>query len=941
MKKIILCTIALLGLFYAYSQDGALDPSFAGKGWTTTDFTRSNFYSEYGRQVLLQTNGTFIVVFEINSNTILARYLTKNNTLDASYGTDGYSVPVNLQNGRAALQSDGKVVVTGLYTNANNAVDFGLARFNADGSPDNSFGVNGFLTTDFFGNYDWPFAIAIQTNGTIIVAGQAFNPNSASYDFGLAAYTTNGSLDASFGTGGLQTTDFFGDQDEGAAIAIQSDGKIVVAGMVYNSGGTYYDFGLARYNTDGSPDADFGIDGKQTTDFFNFADYAFAIAIQSDAKIVVAGQAGDYLTNNDDFALARYNTDGTLDVSFDGDGKQTTGFFSGGYDRAFALAIQTDGKIIAGGQVGNNATYDIDFGLARYTTDGALDAGFGTGGKQTTDFFGGQDVASTIAIQSDGKIIALGEAYNNTTRNSDFALARYNTSGSLDNRFDRDGKLTDYYAAGVGEFAAIAVQNDGKIIAAGYAYNSSNNIDFVLARFNADGMLDKTFNRTGRQTIDFSGNDDYVQAIAIQSDGKIVVAGSSRKPDPSDPESYLADFALARINSNGSLDNKFNRSGKQTTDFFGSIDEAHSIAIQSDGKIVVAGGTENTNETHFDFALARYNTNGSLDGTFGTAGKQTTDFTGNDDNAYAMAIQNDGKIIAAGITFDNTTSNDFALARYNTNGSLDGDFDSDGRQVIDFFGTEDYSRAIAIQNDKIVMAGTFYNVNNNTTDFALARLNKIDGSLDASFGDNGKQTTDFFEGYDYAYAMALQSDNKIVIVGGVNNPANGAFDFGLSRYTADGVLDVSFDGDGKQITDFSLGYDYAYATAIRGNELYVAGSTRWPVERSVLAAYSLGTTAPVSPAITSVTAKEQEVTPVLTVKAMPNPFTSSFTLLLQSANKTQATISITNAAGQVIEKKTNIAANSILQLGANYKPGIYYIEIVQGTEKAVVKMLKQ
>src|SRR6476619_4173936 len=138
MKKIYLCTIALLTLFFAYSQDGALDPAFAGKGWTTTEFTRGNFYYESGRQVFLQTNGTFIVVFNINGYTVLARYLTKNNTLDISYGTEGYSEPVHLEYAAAAQQTDGKIVVTGLY-NVTGNLDFGLARFNTDGSLDNSF----------------------------------------------------------------------------------------------------------------------------------------------------------------------------------------------------------------------------------------------------------------------------------------------------------------------------------------------------------------------------------------------------------------------------------------------------------------------------------------------------------------------------------------------------------------------------------------------------------------------------------------------------------------------------------------------------------------------------------------------------------------------------------------------------------------------------------
>jgi hypothetical protein len=140
---------------------------------------------------------------------------------------------------------------------------------------------------------------------------------------------------------------------------------------------------------------------------------------------------------------------------------------------------------------------------------------------------------------------------------------------------------------------------------------------------------------------------------------------------------------------------------------------------------------------------------------------------------------------------------------------------------------------------------------------------------------------------------------------------------------------------------FSGSYDDAYAVAIRGNDIYVAGSTRGPVDKAVVAAYSTSTIAGLSPAITSLQAKEKGLTPVLTVKAMPNPFTTNFTLLLQSVNKSPATISITNAGGQLMERKTNVAANSLLQFGANYKPGIYYVEVVQGNEKAMVKLIKQ
>jgi uncharacterized delta-60 repeat protein len=922
MKKILLCFMASLALLHAYSQAGSLDHCFAGKGWTASIFSKGNLYDEIGGQVLVQKDSNYIVVFEVNGYTVLTRYF-KNGAMDTRFGTGGYSDPVPIIQPKAVLQRDGKIVVAGQAGG-----DFALARYNCNGSLDSSFDGDGKQTTDFFGDYDIASSLAIQPNGKIVVAGTTFNPNDRySGDFAIARYNSNGTLDSSFDGDGKQTIDF-GYSDYATSVATQTDGKIVVAGHASNP---YTDdlsyFAIVRYNSNGSLDNSFDGEGIQTTYFFSGS----SLAIQPDGKIVAAGQAFNPNTNNRDFALARYNSNGTLDSSFDGDGIQTTDFF-GGDDFASSLAIQPDGKIVVAG-VANNTNHS-NFALARYNSNGSLDNSFSGDGKHITDFKGGNDIASSLAIQPDGKIVVAGQAFNPDANNSDFALARYNSNGSLDNSFDGDGKLTDFYLAGNTRFTAIAIQPDGKIIAAGQAFNlNTGNNDFALARYNSNGTLDSTFSGDGKLTTDF-GFDEFATSLAIQGDGKIVVAGGVHN----DGSNYY-DFALARYNSNGSLDNSFDGDGKLTTDFFGSDDYATSLAIQTDGKIVAAGQAYNPNTTSYEFALARYNSNGSLDSSFDGDGMQTTDF-GSDDYATSLAIQTDGKIVAAGQAYNSyyPANYDFALARYNSNGTLDSSFDGDGKLTTDFFGGNDIASSLAIQTDgKIVVAGQAFNPNTNNSDFALARYNS-NGPLDNSFDGDGMQTTDFGWG-EYANSLAIQSDGKIVVAGVANS------DFALARYNSNGSLDSSFSGDGIQTTDLKGGNDYAAAVVIRNNRIYVAGSsTKFVSTRGIVAAYQTGTTTLAAPLITNVAPLKapQPLIQQLTVNVLPNPSTQYFTLKLQSSGSTSiVTISITDAAGRLIEMKTNVNVNSSLQLGHNYPRGIYFAQIVKGNKKEVVKLIKQ
>jgi uncharacterized delta-60 repeat protein len=407
---------------------------------------------------------------------------------------------------------------------------------------------------------------------------------------------------------------------------------VLIAAVVVGSNLTNYAQAAA-----GDLDPTFDFDGRVVTEIPGQGDSALDIAIQSDGKIVVAGFSNPVTALND-FEVARYNRDGSLDSSFDGDGIVVTDF-SGGVDSALAIAIQSDDRIVVGGISG--AFAETPGGaLARYNSDGSLDASFGVGGRVTSSSSG---FLIDLAIQSDGKIVAVGFV------GADFAVARYNGDGSLDDSFDGDGQLTTDFG-GAEQAFALVIQPDGKIVVAGFGSVDTGGIltiNALLARYNADGSLDTSFDGDGKVRTDLSGGALRINALALQSDGKLVAAGSAGSGQDTD-------FALARYNTNGSLDTSFDGDGVVITDFSGEFDIVRDIAIQNNGRIVVAGRSVS------DFALARYNSDGSLDISFGGDGLVTTDFG---DEAFGVAIQVDGHIVVTGRT-SVAGSIDFALARY-------------------------------------------------------------------------------------------------------------------------------------------------------------------------------------------------------------------------------------------------------------------------------------
>jgi uncharacterized delta-60 repeat protein len=404
----------------------------------------------------------------------------------------------------------------------------------------------------------------------------------------------------------------------------------------------------------GTLDPVFGLGGKVITDFgFDREDQVLALTIQSDGRIVCVGRSS-IPGKGTDFSLARYNSDGTLDSSFGTGGRVTTDFF-GGNDRATGVSVRPDGRIVAAGDAFNTSTGNVDFALALYNSDGSLDTNFNGNGWLTTDL-SLNDIVNVLILQPDGKMILAGSVLDSKL-SKDFALVRYNTDGSLDSSFGVGGKVITDFSHNSDEISASVLDPDGFILAAGFAGNNSTGRDFAVARYNIDGSLDSTFGVGGKTTTDFINNTDEAKGLALQPDGRIILAGSAFNG------TTLADFALARFNSDGTLDLNFGRGGKVRTDFSRNLDVAETVVVLADGHIIVAGRAFNSG-TSSDFALAGYEANGTLDANFGTGGKLTTDFFGRSDQAFDMALDSAGNAVVGGAVIGRDASSDFAVARY-------------------------------------------------------------------------------------------------------------------------------------------------------------------------------------------------------------------------------------------------------------------------------------
>jgi uncharacterized delta-60 repeat protein len=735
----IACGLAAVGVSLfaaaatAQAAPGDLDLSFAGfgvggalvtnqpAGWYLVDMAPM----PDGKRVLAGTSGGKILV---------VRHLASG-LPDPSFGANGAATiagdGTSMAGTSVAVQDDGKIVVAGW---ANAVVDFVVVRFTADGQPDTTFGTNGVVVTDFDGGDDHAWSVLVQPDGKIVAAGYADIGGDS--DFAIARYHPDGQLDTGFAGDGKGSAGFGGD-DSGAAVALGADGKLVMVGS--HAFSLDDDFAVARFNPNGSPDTGFGGgDGKVPTGFGGLGDHANAVLIQPDGKIVAVGDDGS------EVKAARYLVNGLLDPSFDDDGKRSIGGLNGSVSRA---VLQPDGKIVL---LGTHKVAEDDFRLAFYRLmpDSRLDSTFGesghlvvdlidgeqaygldiqpdgrlvalglgrgvrslvrlwpdgsfdVGGRQVLSFNdpgfppGSSEIGQAMAVQPDGRIILAGEVVNSASTESDAALARFLPDGQPDASFGTAGRVL--FGFGVYNGArAVAVQPDGKIVTAGY-FRTGNTINFMVARFNANGTPDSTFGLAGQNLIDFAGGDDYAWALALAPNGKIVVAGEARNG----PNTV---FGVARFNSNGSLDDTFNR-GKLFVRRSDAVHSAKAVIVQPDSKVVVAGRSGD------DFALVRLTDTGVQDMEFGVGGWTITAMGGPAIISALIQIPTTGWLVAAG-TRQAGSDMDFALAHYAPDGSLGtcGSRDEEcgrwpsGKAFVNW-GPSDSAWALAWRSDGVVVA---------------------------------------------------------------------------------------------------------------------------------------------------------------------------------------------------------------------------------------------
>jgi uncharacterized delta-60 repeat protein/uncharacterized repeat protein (TIGR01451 family) len=403
----------------------------------------------------------------------------------------------------------------------------------AAGALDSTFGNFGRVTTDLHANTDVANAVAIDSQGRIVVAGSSLFGGDT--DFAVARYLSNGKLDTTFNGSGFRTIDVAGNghNDAATGVAIDSQGRIVLGGWAFN--GTNDDFAAVRLNANGTLDSSFNGTGQVKTTISGEA-RANAVAIDGLDRPILAGFA--HIGGDDDFALVRYTSLGALDATFDSDGRKTYDVAGNGHDdHANGVALDSQGRIVAGGFAFNGT--DNDFAVARFKADGTIDTSFNSGSGQVKTNIAADDVGRGVAIDTLDRIVLAG--YSFLGGDYDFEVARYTSAGVLDASFGFGGTVRDNITTGQNDFGtSVAIDAAGNILVGGYSF-VPNDDDFAVARFRSNGTLDTTFGTNGNTTINFTGN-DFANGVAVDSIGRAVLVGQNGAAN--------IDFALTRVTGN-------------------------------------------------------------------------------------------------------------------------------------------------------------------------------------------------------------------------------------------------------------------------------------------------------------------------------------------------------------------------------------------------------
>jgi len=826
MKKKLLLLL-LLPAMSAFSQSGLIDTSFGINGKVITALGKNN---NWANAVAVLPDNKFLVggaYISAHGETdfALARF-NANGTLDTDFGIDGKVVTSFLNNGHNYScinsihpQPDGKFIVLGTSGMASVFSKLAMVRYNPDGSIDSGFGTNGKIISDLWPNTQAGSKLVFLPDGSFIVTSANLYVATQNYDIGVEKYTSNGTPDTSFGTNGQVITTYGGGSNTGrntpASITLKADGKFVIAGN-YNTGNSSKT-ALAQFNANGTLDTTFDTDGKVVVNFgAGYYSDGLKVFAEDDGKITVAGSAATTAVNN--FALTRYNVNGTLDTAFEGDGMALTPFATGDdYTMINSVIRQPDGKFIVLCKPPYFLLESSDLIIRRYNASGTVDTAFGTGGKTSATFDSGANEVESAAITAEGKIVAVGRSVPLDYSHREFAIARFNDDGVADATFSGDGKATVLFENGDDILAVLLVLPDDKLIAGGSSgYRESNNFvhkDIVLSKYNADGSPDTTFGTLGKVYSVIEENRNYITTAAVQPDGKIVVSNTYGNYS----QTYSS-FEILRYNANGSLDTAFGTGGRVSIAY-----SATSIAFQPDGKIIIAG--DGYIDGAFAFSINRFNANGTPDAGFGTNGYVSIPAAGSTWGSSTAILQPDGKIVVCGSAANPDLFNGaMALTgvRLNVNGSIDTTFGDNGK-IAGLFGDDVYFfyKSFIQPDGKILITGRSVGA---SFTFTTVRYT-ANGTLDTTYGTEGFSSTPLSE-YREVRDVVLQPDGKFLAALSKYNAPVDSYDFKLRRFNPDGTYDLDFSDQDGLTTSFYNGYDEAFSIALQSDyKIVVAGTT--------------------------------------------------------------------------------------------------------------------
>lgn len=482
-------------------------------------------------------------------------------------------------------------------------------------------------------------------------------------------------------------------------------------------------------------------------------DFAMArsVLVQPDGSIIVVGYV---VGSSVDIAVTRLNPDGSVDPTFNGGLGVAVLPLGNGTEEAVSVVRQPDGKLLLGGYSGSG---DYDFIVVRLNADGSPDTAFGTQSVATVAMGSDYDLGRSIALQPDGRILITGLAAG--IGGFQAGVVRLNVDGSLDTTFNGTGKLLVPGSSPMAPHTGVAVQADGKVVMAWTTWNGTDP-DFAVMRFNADGSADTSFSGDGLADIVAPGAEALFAGLAVQQDGKILLAGSTQ----TGMEKHLT---VLRLNADGTLDTAFNGTGQVVIPVGTGSSLVYAMALQPDGKILVAGGAVGS---AVDYAVVRLNTDGSLDTSFNQTGKVLVPVRTGNDAAYALSVQPDGKILLLG---DGPGNTGMAVVRLNADGSVDTTFDS---QVADTLGgSVSYTEgATAITLDSSV---AIYDVE-------LAGIDNYAGASLTLARHGGADADDQFSGIG---GLSFSGSNAIVSGVTIGTVSNGG-----------GTLTITFNGNATQ-----------------------------------------------------------------------------------------------------------------------------------------------